>query len=102
VKGKLKRENPTVTGRVWNWWSWGDLNPRPQAFFAQFYMCSRLICVSPDASRSDTLRIRPVPYFLVHSQGTRKQTSQYEFPCSLEAYAPLPSLSANCCKAHRI
>ena len=25
------------------WWSWGDLNPRPQAFFAQFYMCSRLI-----------------------------------------------------------
>ncbi len=24
------------------WWSWGDLNPRPQAFFAQFYMCSRL------------------------------------------------------------
>ena len=26
-----------------NWWSWGDLNPRPQAFFAQFYMCSRLV-----------------------------------------------------------
>ena len=26
-----------------NWWSWGDLNPRPQAFFGQFYMCSRLI-----------------------------------------------------------
>ena len=25
------------------WWSWGDLNPRPQAFFVQFYMCSRLI-----------------------------------------------------------
>ena len=25
------------------WWSWGDLNPRPQAFFEQFYMCSRLI-----------------------------------------------------------
>ena len=25
------------------WWSWGDSNPRPQAFFAQFYMCSRLI-----------------------------------------------------------
>ncbi len=27
----------------WYWWSWGDLNPRPQAFFEQFYMCSRLI-----------------------------------------------------------
>jgi len=25
------------------WWSWGDSNPRPQAFFEQFYMCSRLI-----------------------------------------------------------
>lgn len=25
------------------WWSWGDLNPRPQAFFVQFYMCSHLI-----------------------------------------------------------
>ena len=25
------------------WWSWGDLNPRPQAFFAQFYMFSDLI-----------------------------------------------------------
>ena len=25
------------------WWSWRDLNPRPQAFFVQFYMCSRLI-----------------------------------------------------------
>jgi hypothetical protein len=25
------------------WWSWRELNPRPQAFFAQFYMCSRLV-----------------------------------------------------------
>jgi len=24
------------------WWSWGDLNPRPQAFFAQIYMFSGL------------------------------------------------------------
>ncbi len=37
------------------WWSWGDLNPRPQAFFVQFYMCSRLIWISPDPSRSGTL-----------------------------------------------
>ena len=25
------------------WWSWRELNPRPQALFVQFYMCSRLI-----------------------------------------------------------
>ncbi len=25
------------------WWSWGDLNPRPQAFFEQIYMFSGLI-----------------------------------------------------------
>ncbi len=37
------------------WWSWRDLNPRPQAFFVQFYMCSRLIWISPDPSRSGTL-----------------------------------------------
>jgi hypothetical protein len=30
-------------GLYGEWWSWGDLNPRPQAFFEQFYMCSRLI-----------------------------------------------------------
>jgi len=27
----------------WVWWSWGDLNPRPKAIFAQFYMFSGLI-----------------------------------------------------------
>ena len=25
------------------WWSWGDLNPRPQAFFGQIYMFSGLV-----------------------------------------------------------
>ena len=25
------------------WWSWRDLNPRPQAFFGQIYMFSGLI-----------------------------------------------------------
>ena len=70
------------------WWSWGDLNPRPQAFFAQFYMCSRLFCVSPDASRSDTLRIRPAPYCLAPHQGARCEASRYEFPCSLEVLRP--------------
>ena len=38
------------------WWSWRDLNPRPQTFFEQFYMCSRLIWISPLAPRSGTLR----------------------------------------------
>jgi hypothetical protein len=36
---------PDISKRPWTlwWWSWGELNPRPQAFFAQFYMCSRLV-----------------------------------------------------------
>lgn len=40
-KGRLLE----VSKRPWIdiWWSWRDLNPRPQAFFVQFYMCSRLI-----------------------------------------------------------
>ena len=66
------------------WWSWGDLNPRPQAFFAQFYMCSRLIWVSPDASRSDTLRTRPATLNLVTRQVARLMTSPCKFPCSLD------------------
>ena len=38
------RKNPN---REWlgfeYWWSWRDLNPRPQAFFVRFYMRSQLI-----------------------------------------------------------
>jgi hypothetical protein len=37
-----KRPTGEPVGLVY-WWSWRELNPRPQAFFAQFYMCSRLI-----------------------------------------------------------
>jgi hypothetical protein len=41
--GALKK-SPTDKGwALGEWWSWRELNPRPQAFFAQFYMCSRLI-----------------------------------------------------------
>jgi len=29
-----------------NWWSRGELNPRPQAITGQFYMLSRLIWIS--------------------------------------------------------
>lgn len=34
------------TDKSWDfhiWWSWGDLNPRPQALFGQIYMFSGLI-----------------------------------------------------------
>ena len=40
-KGRQESLPSGLCHRVW--WSWGDLNPRPQAFFVQFYMCSRLI-----------------------------------------------------------
>jgi hypothetical protein len=34
-----------ISKRPWTlwWWSWGDLNPRPQALFGQIYMFSGLI-----------------------------------------------------------
>jgi len=67
-KGSNSAMNLTPDGE---WWSWRDLNPRPQAFFEQFYMCSRLIDVSPSAPRSDTLCTQPVPSFLAAHQGTR-------------------------------
>ena len=39
--GKKKRG---LAGPRWvDWWSWRELNPRPQAFFEQFYMRSVLI-----------------------------------------------------------
>jgi hypothetical protein len=39
--GLIESERVFLTNCIW--WSWRDLNPRPQAFFVQFYMCSRLI-----------------------------------------------------------
>jgi len=38
-----KRKGPETFRAFYVWWSWRDLNPRPQTFFEQFYMCSRLI-----------------------------------------------------------
>lgn len=58
------------------WWSWGDLNPRPQAFFEQFYMCSRLIWVSPPESRSGTLNGKPASLSLALRQGARRKASR--------------------------
>jgi len=42
-----QRETKKPTGKGWffqeNWWSWRELNPRPQAFVGQIYMFSALI-----------------------------------------------------------
>lgn len=52
MAGRLALTQPSLAGMLalttnilpmLVWWSWGELNPRPQAFFAQFYMCSRLV-----------------------------------------------------------
>jgi hypothetical protein len=61
------RAKKIPTDKGWDfsdWWSWGDLNPRPQTFFEQFYMCSRLIYFSLPTSRSGTLCKTLVTYFL--------------------------------------
>ena len=49
-----KRPTGEPVGLVW-WWSWRELNPRPQAFFAQFYMFSRLLWISLPLAHSGTL-----------------------------------------------
>ena len=55
-------KNPTDKGWVFGkWWSWRELNPRPQALFGQIYMFSVLFCVSPDMPRRRTLHARPAP-----------------------------------------
>ena len=69
------------------WWSWRDLNPRPQAIFGQFYMCSRLIWILSITPRSGTLSDEPVPLNLANHQGTRWSASRYRFPCSLDSLA---------------
>lgn len=66
------------------WWSWRDLNPRPQAFFEQFYMCSRLVWVSPFASHSGTLRKAPATYCLDPCQVARQRPSRMKLPHSLD------------------
>ena len=65
-----------LAGFCGRWWSWGDLNPRPQAFFEQFYMCSRLIWVSPPESRSGTLNGKPASLSLALRQGARRRASR--------------------------
>ena len=41
--GVRKKKTTLRTGWSCVWWSWGDLNPRPQALFGQIYMFSGLI-----------------------------------------------------------
>jgi len=76
----VKKTNSCELGFM-NWWSWGELNPRPQAVFVQFYMLSQLNCVSPDEPRSGTLNIRPVTLSLAIHQVTRWAASQLRLPC---------------------
>ena len=38
-----KKSQPMRVGILSIWWSWRELNPRPQAFFVRFYMRSQLI-----------------------------------------------------------
>lgn len=67
------------TDKGWDfgyWWSWGDLNPRPQIFLAQIYMFSVLFCISPCKPRRRTLMAGPAPLFLACAQGARKQASR--------------------------
>jgi len=61
------------------------LNPRPQAFFAQFYMCSRLIWVSLPAARSGTLYKSPATFFLDPPQVARGEPSRMKLPHSLDS-----------------
>ena len=75
--GERAKKIPTDKG--WDfgyWWSWGDLNPRPQIFLAQIYMFSVLFCVSPCKPRRRTLIAGPAPLFLACAQGARKQASR--------------------------
>jgi len=40
----FQKKSPTENSwAFYVWWSWRDLNPRPQAFFEQIYMFSGLI-----------------------------------------------------------
>jgi hypothetical protein len=85
--GMVAKKGPGEFPSPCDWWSWRDLNPRPQAFSEQFYMCSRLIGVSPIVLRSGTPHNQPAPLNLVRRQGARRHTSQYEFPRSQDGFS---------------
>jgi hypothetical protein len=71
LKRKMHRTAPTLGERAkkiptdksrdfYEWWSWGELNPRPRDLFVWFYVRSRLIWISLLESRSNTLPKTPV------------------------------------------
>ena len=72
---RAKKSQPDKGWDFTLWWSWGDLNPRPQAFFEQFYMCSRLFWISPPEPRSGTLPRTPATLDLTARQVARRATS---------------------------
>ena len=72
------RAEKSPTDKGWalsKWWSWRELNPRPQAFVGQIYMFSVLFWISPPPPRRRTLRRQPVPLNLAPCQGTRHKAS---------------------------
>ena len=71
--GLIESERVFPTNCIW--WSWRDLNPRPQALFGQIYMFSGLFWISLPGSRSRTLPWAPVPLSLASTQGTRVAAS---------------------------
>ena len=38
--GLTKRKGPREAGLCFNWWRWGELNPRPKALHPRHYMLS--------------------------------------------------------------
>jgi hypothetical protein len=80
-----QKKGPGECPSPWIWWSWGELNPRPQAFFEWFYMLSRLIEFSFKRLRSGTPPSKPVTLCLAPRQVTRRDASLREFPCSKDA-----------------
>ena len=70
-----KSPDRRMVGTLDEWWSWRDLNPRPQALFGQIYMFSGLFWISLPGSRSRTLPWAPVPLSLASTQGTRVAAS---------------------------
>ena len=72
---RAKKSQPDKGWDFTLWWSWRELNPRPQAFFGQIYMFSALFSFLHLTSRRHTLRKMPAPLNLVPRQGARHATS---------------------------
>jgi len=70
--GERAKKIPTDEG--WDfgyWWSWAELNRRPQAFFSQIYMLRVLIWISPQYPRKPTLILPPAALNLAPTQAAQ-------------------------------